>query len=522
MAEFSILIEYLTGYAVATDSSSRERPEWPTHPARVYMALAAAHFETDGPPEQKRVEREALEWLATLPAPDLVVPDHSVRDVLTTYVPVNDQKGGEALVKRSRQPRMFPRVYIGSAPVRLIWSCFAEAPPAYLDALETVCLRVTRIGHSSSLVWVRLDRSAGDDPPNLIRDEGGLDHRMRVVTTGALARLESAFNAEAIDAHGRLEAEIARSKGAAKTKLKQALGDQFPGGPPQSRRPVISLYQGYRAPAAEPRATVGSVFDPKFIVLRASDHSPLALGLESTARVVDALRRTILATFGDAPVPAWVSGHEPNGDRLQSGPHIAIAPLAFVGSQYADGHLMGLGIMIPKGVPLSDRGRALSRLLFDDTTGTPKAITLRLGRQGRWDLVRESSGSGKQTLQTGTYTVGSRSWASVTPIILDRMPRADRVKEPLEWREEVARILVKSCDNVGLPEPIAVRVEKTPFFRGSLRAMPGQGGFPQLRKGTFQVHAALEFEYEIEGPVLLGAGRFIGYGLLRPWEAPNQ
>jgi CRISPR-associated protein Csb2 len=62
-----------------------------------------------------------------------------------------------------------------------------------------------------------------------------------------------------------------------------------------------------------------------------------------------------------------------------------------------------------------------------------------------------------------------------------------------------------------------VRVEKTPFFLGSLRAMPGQGGFPQLRKGKFQVHVAIEFERPVQGPMLLGAGRFFGYGLMRPW-----
>src|SRR5262245_52472131 len=111
MASFSVVLEYLTGYAVATDPGTRERQEWPPHPARVFMAMAAAHFETEVPPEQKRAERDALEWLATLPPPDIAVPNHAVRDVLEVYVPVNDQSDGEALLRRSRQPRMFPRVY---------------------------------------------------------------------------------------------------------------------------------------------------------------------------------------------------------------------------------------------------------------------------------------------------------------------------------------------------------------------------------------------------------------------------
>jgi CRISPR-associated protein Csb2 len=30
--------------------------------------------------------------------------------------------------------------------------------------------------------------------------------------------------------------------------------------------------------------------------------------------------------------------------------------------------------------------------------------------------------------------------------------------------------------------------------------------------------AAIEFDRDIAGPVLIGAGRFRGYGLMRPWQ----
>jgi len=518
MGSFSLVIEYLTGYAVSTDPSSRERAEWPPHPARVYMAMAAAYFETDGPSDAKRHERDALEWLATLPPPDLVIPPHSVRDVLEVYVPVNDQKGGEALGKRLRKSRTFPRVHVGGEAVRFVWRVDPVAWRDHIRAIEAVCRAVTRIGHSSSLVWMRIEDGDGDRPPTFVPDEQGLSHRLRVPSAGTLARLEAMFNREAIDAYVHLDTQIAASKGAAKRSLRLKQSEAFPHGPPMSRPPVISLHQGYRIPSVAPVRAHPSLFDPNFIVLRAADESGRTFGLESTPRIIDALRGAILSTFGDKPVPAWVSGHEPNGERLQSEPHMAIAPLAFVGSQYADGHLMGFGVMIPRTVPLTDRGRALAALLFDQTTGDSRVITLKLGVLGTWDLVRESAASSKHTLHTGTYTDPSVSWASVTPILLDRMPKSDRVREPLVWREEVAAIISKSCANVGLPEPLSIRVEKTPFFHGSLRAMPGQGGFPQLRKNMFQVHAEIEFDQEVSGPILLGAGRFRGYGLMRPWK----
>ncbi|RIK73873.1 MAG: type I-U CRISPR-associated protein Cas5/Cas6 [Planctomycetota bacterium] len=520
MPSFALVIEYLTGYAVATDTANRERAEWPPHPARVFMALAAAHFETE---PTNAAQREALQWLAALDAPNMTIPDATPRDVLTVYVPVNDQKGGEALVKRSRQPRHFPRMYVGETPVRLTWESDSPEASTHIDALEDVCRSVTRIGHSSSLTWVRVERGCTDSSTH-IPDERSLERQVRVTSFGALKRLEDAFNKTAIDDYVALEEQVSSSKGKAKKNLQEQLKERFPRGKPTSQRPVFSISRGYRPIAHLASGPSPSPFDPNFIVLRAADDNAQSFGLESTAQITAALRSLIMSASGVQPVPAWVSGHEPSGEKLASGNHMAFIPLAFAGrpwipnEQFADGHLMGLGILLPRDVTHRERARVLGPILFDPTTSQPKPLTVTLGRAGVWTLVRDTGLTPKRTLDATTYTAPSRSWASVTPVVLDRMPKTDRVKDPVGWRAEVAGIVTQSCGRVGLPTPIAVRVEKTPFFMGSLRAMPGQGGFPQLRVDKFQVHLAIDFEEPAAGPVLLGAGRFRGYGLMRPWQ----
>ena len=55
---FALAVEFLTGRYVATAFNDRERAEWPPHPARVFSALVATHFEEPEPPA-----RAALEWL---------------------------------------------------------------------------------------------------------------------------------------------------------------------------------------------------------------------------------------------------------------------------------------------------------------------------------------------------------------------------------------------------------------------------------------------------------------------------
>src|SRR5438034_1067259 len=94
---FALGIDFITGVAVMTDAASREKAEWPPHPARVFMALVAAHYESKPLPEDGREaeeawarERTALEWLEGQGAPQMSWPEASPRDVGIVYVTVNE------------------------------------------------------------------------------------------------------------------------------------------------------------------------------------------------------------------------------------------------------------------------------------------------------------------------------------------------------------------------------------------------------------------------------------------------
>src|SRR5579862_1149596 len=84
---FALGVQYLTGVVYATDAASREQPEWPPHPDRVFMAMVAAHHETDADPR----EREALLWLERLGPPAIAASAAGQpRRAVTSFVPVND------------------------------------------------------------------------------------------------------------------------------------------------------------------------------------------------------------------------------------------------------------------------------------------------------------------------------------------------------------------------------------------------------------------------------------------------
>jgi CRISPR-associated protein Csb2 len=155
-----------------------------------------------------------------------------------------------------------------------------------------------------------------------------------------------------------------------------------------------------------------------------------------------------------------------------------------------------------------------------DSSGEDLEPELEMGF-GTWTIRREERSLPPLALRSATWCEPSSVWASVTPVVLDRHPKHDQRTERVQWREEVAASVVQSCERQGLPRPELIDVDKTSWHRGAPRSKPGPGGMPWLpgKEGAAprqQVHVLIQFPCEIQGPLLLGAGRFRGYGLCKP------
>lgn len=553
--------EYLTGCCVATDPSSRQRAEWPPHPGRVFMAMAAAWFETG----EDEAEGQALRWLEKQSDPELGLPDYfSTRKVVDCYVPVNDVAGpSKAILQsapgftRERKERTFPSVWVGDAPCLLHWP---KADPVQVElhrsALDQLCGKVTRIGHSSSLVrmWVADEVVSPQPSETWVPDDGLADLQARRVSEGTLELLDRQFNRRGREQHQilsdritALKAEKKETTGKGSQQRKAELDVQVAAAESQMKevdprdpiRPKLGLWTGYRRKEAElPPSIPHANFDSDLLILTqvAGPRLPLA----STLAVTRALRGAVMAHIG-SDIPDWVSGHKPNSEPLRNGnQQMAYIPLPFVGSEYADGHLLGVGLVFPRSIPRAERGRVLGRFLLN-ANGEPRDIDLTLGRLGVWMARKRDWMEQRQALQPETWTAhprGATTWASVTPVVLDRFPKCDPIKEREAWHEEVSGIIATSCERSGLPVPFEVAVGTTGWHRGSPRATakrrPLRGhpempitsatlgdGFPiyPTKGGNGarpQLHVCLRFAEPVVGPILLCAGRFLGYGLCKP------
>ncbi|MBP7797954.1 MAG: type I-U CRISPR-associated protein Cas5/Cas6 [Thermoanaerobaculaceae bacterium] len=520
---FALGIRYLMGWAMAAaDGAKKEQAEWPPHPDRVFMALAAAWFETG----QDEAEGEALRWLEAQDPPGIAASDAFDRQVFNgigpaiSYVPVNDSRVGRLPVGsdpvklkeaglsllpefRPRQPRSFPLAIPIDPVVHLVWQSADSGE--HRVALLSLARKATSLGHPASLVqiWV------ADSAPKVSWEpvQGIATQRLRVPTQGRLAYLERRYNRAAVIAHAELQAALKGATGRNKALLRAELEKRFPGGTPVSLRPGPGRWQGYGTPEPPRREAPGSVFDPCLVVLALSGKR---LGLTSTLRLTEALRGALLAECAE-PIPEWVSGHTPDG-AATTRPHLALLPLPFAGSRHADGRLMGVAVALPRQLDPVEASRVLEPWLWTPE-GAPRTLRLFDGQWLECQATLETREARPWSLDVERWVRPSRCWATVTPVVLDR-----HFDGPRKW-DRAAETVADACERIGLPRPSEVLLHPVSLVEGVPRSSNFQ---PITRKNNggrmHHTHAVIVFDSPVTGPVAVGAGRFRGYGLCLPMD----
>ena len=520
-------IRYLNGFVAARATPDDIEAEWPPHPGRVFMALAAAHFQTGADAR----ERAALLWLEAIEkggepaAPLIVASDAMHRQVVTQYVPVNDKPGpSEALLQsapltRERQPRTFTRAWLTDDTVFLLWPD-AEPDGDTRRVLEDLCAKVTRIGHSSSLVqmWMSDDGEVGE--PSWTPDDDRAEIYLRIAVAGTLDHLEQRYNADAVGRFASLTAiaddpSEKRAQSEAKARLKEEFGER----PPARLRPSLSISRGYARPAPRDvdRPARGTAFSPHFIVrtLERKDGPYRHLDLSCTLALTQRWRDALLSHSNDlsASVRTILSGHDSDGAPLKDA-HLAFVPLAFVGREHADGHLLGMGLTLPDGLSREDR-RGVQQAI-------DRVRELKLGRLGVWEVKAPTASRPLRALRAQTWTAhprGATVWSTVTPIVFDQHAKA---RDKAAYQAEVAGMIGQCCVRIGLPVPR----EAIPTPVSAHLGTPPAHAFPRLQRkdGSLRrhTHAILVFDEPACGLVILGAGRYRGYGVCRPVDMSDR
>lgn len=552
-------LDLLSGRYVATAYNDRDRSEWPPHPARLFSALVATWADGEPASGEGEAELQALRWLEHQVAPDIVASSTTavgVRDVVPVFVPVNDvtvisapdttklvaaeaarhesvdanarvkaEKDLDSLRKklvadtvkatsvpakspasditaaaqlfperRVRQSRTFPSLTPTVPTVIFVWP--DAMPTAEQRAgLGRLLVRMVRLGHTSSFVHARIVdapavAAAELQTTRFVRDSDHGSLILRWVADGQVDRLMEAFAR-----HRETEPRV-----------------------------LPAMFVRYREGPIEPVGKVAStVFDDDWIVL-ARVGGP-RLPSTATAGVAKQLRHALMS-FADQPVSELLSGHRSDGSA-SAVPHLAVVPLPFVGSEHADGALLGVGLVLPRSADPTERQavlRAIGRFeAAQSAAGDDDAavLPLRLGSAGVWHLQRVAWGEHKNTgLRPLTWSRPARQWATATPMALDRNPGDLHDPDPARRRaafDAAAADVVEAVRRIGVDAHVEVEVVRSCVLSGSAKPRT----FPRFpsdaaRAQRVLVHVRLVFAVPVRGPILLGAGRYHGLGLCRP------
>ncbi len=550
-SKFGIEVNFLTGRYVATAYNNRRVGEWPPHPARLFSAMVDAWADRD---EREPYESRLLEWLEEQGPPAIAASGAEYRRVVSHFVPVNDAtvvgtalqerryrqiqeleselgqtiaSSGEQARKaqsirtrlmktrnvesqvakvgttnpstalamfpeqRVRQERFFPSVSPVIPRVTYLWK--AVLSDEMRKVLDDLLARVTRLGHSSSLVACRLV----DSLPEATLIPGSVNGtNLRTVQPGQFKELGRLFERHGGNGPRSLPFTV----------TSYSAGDESPEESDPPRRPN----------------TAG-----EWIVFEL-EHGSRWLPVTRAPELASVMRDAMIR-HAATPTPAEISGIGADGEPVNT-PHLAFLPLPIVGPRHADGRVMGVALSIPDGVSETGRQaiyRAVGTWERDSADHRPTLWLADGSVKVRLKRLLETAEA--RTLQSKVWSREALRWVSVSPIALPKHPgrlsggtAAARAKA---W-QSAEEAVVASCEHVGLPAPVSIHLSLSPLIRGArhVRDCP-----PFQRKGKQGevvrrqlVHAALTFDEPIRGPLMLGAGRFAGLGLMRPISEPER
>lgn len=491
----AVQINFLAGHYYASsyeEGMHKGKAEWPPQPSRLFSALVSTRSDLDG----SAIYTEALEWLQEQEAPQIHIPNITRRSNPNIFVPTNDTVRNLAEVEKSstgkkplysipiaqqssdwywhtKQARRRPAVALEHPNIWFVWK--ATPSEGIFKAIQTLMSSLVYFGCSHTLVAGSASRK--DPKPQYAGKKYNI--------------LEPVKRTSAVSQYiwwvkpGRLQ-EL------------EMLYEQFQKTNNAAFRPTQGIPVAYQTRVEEKDMASDPVIKNMFILKKAGEDMPL----EHAYLLTSALRGAILSNCSD-PIPEAISGHTANGGSSKKA-HIAIIPCPHVGGEHGDGRIKGVAVLTPYLEPAEEH-----QLIQALAAVTVKG--LRISNHIQWELSEALPSANSWSLSSKRWNGTSKMWASVTPFIFGRYP-----KKGLQSDDAFA-LVVEACKQVGLPSPSNVAFYPIqPYLRG----VPSSRSFPpkDVHKDRLHTHVVLHFDEPTAGPMVIGSGRFYGYGLFAPVE----
>jgi CRISPR-associated protein Csb2 len=477
-------------------------PEWPPSPARLFQALVAGAARGNGLPENAA---RALGWLECLEPPVIAAPRAELGSEVALFVPNNDADAvadprdvSEIRVKKVMQPRLFET----NTEVLYLWALPDEHP--HSTAIVDAAHEIYQLGRGIDMAWAAAEvvGDAGRDArldayPGTVHEPnaGGRGLELACPIPGSLASLEARHHASRLSAGPKgvtlftnapkprfLRVSYARTRSRALYELRSLLNAEKRQAWPLNE--VVSLVEHVRDAAAT--------------------------------------RLTGAMPDDAATIEAAIVGRANEDQRVGPEDRVRILALPSIGHPQVNHAIRRIAVEVPSGCPLdaADVEWAFAGLEVCE-------------RQTRsFVLARADDPSVLERFGVTPAGTVSRRWRSLTAVALPERAKRRRIEPTRRWEErkgaperiaeeqEAMGAVATALRHAGVrARLVRARVQREPFEARGARAEAFAPGtrFPKERLW----HVELELDAPIEGPLVIGDGRFLGLGTMTPGRRPR-
>jgi CRISPR-associated protein Csb2 len=479
----------------------------PPSPARLFQALVAG-VGLSGPLGGRAIE--ALSWLEQRNPPVIASPRMWNGQPVRNYVPNNDLDAVDGDARRigliRTQKPIRPRMFNRDTPFMYAWD-FDDDGENNVQSREicTLTEQLYQFGRGVDLAWAWGEVLSNEEAEERLAGYSGVVYRPSAGGSGStlacpqLGSLKSLMNRyEANRQRFRLQGEGKAAKllfsQPPKPRFRQVAYDS-----PPSRR-VFELRQG--------------ADDTSFALWPLAGAFRLVVGLRDGA----VARLRIALPDRSTEIERFLVGRKANGaDEGPTSLRIRILPLPSIGHPEADRGIRRVLVEVPAGCPLraGDVHWAFSGLdLVDLETGEILAVLTPAEDEGMLSHY-------------GVRERGSRAWRTVTPVALPE-PSGRRRIEPSRIVKEAKNGLERAAEQARAAGAIIqalrfadirahvqqIRVQREPFEGRGERVELFAPGTRFAKERLW--HVQIDFAEPVDGPLVIGDGRFLGLGVMAP------
>ncbi len=469
--------------------------DWPPSPFRALQALVAAAARGD---DIVAEDEDALRWLERRGKPFVAAPPARRGQEIRLYVPNNDLDavGGDPTriaEIRGGEKRIRPWLLDGPRRFLFVWPLSPEDEVPQ-DRLSAIAARLHCFGRGIDMAFARFELAEGQAFEHMF--DGLLVY---VPCEEGRAPLR-------VPLPGSIESLRRRHQ-----EMRQRFGE---GG--TFRKPPMPRFgrAGYDCPPRRLGFELRQTLDDR----EPRDPPPFARWpLTGAATLVERLRDGMVGhlarIYKAGEVERLVIGR--GAGPADKARRLRIVPLPSIGHEHVVPAIRRLIVELPQDAPFDVRDVETAMALasideIDHETGEVLSVIRPVaadvsGMAGHYGI--DLAGGGK---------LSAHRWRTVTPVALPVRRSVGRLKgaERLAAEEEAVASVMLALRHADVPaSAVNVLVQREPFDRRGAKA----GEFAHGRFDAARLwHVEIEFDRLVAGPLVIGDGRFVGLGLLRP------